>query len=752
MTIERNPSVPPETPAETTIPLFLPLPPEHHCETPGTDLVPDPAPIEGELVTAEENAELDRRMGIRHAVGRVIPRVPSPPARVRFGAKAAARQGFYLAAGVQHVAARWADSHGTARFERQMRAAEAAGDTERLAEWRDAAERAKQDRHERAQARRADPFRPVKRIAGVGAAVLLLLVMAGGLMAVAYSDITAFLQPFQFLLTVVRVAVTVVAAALLPAMLTAPVVAMGGLWAIGRRHAATPPSWAQSPATAAEDRQAYAVVNEDMLTRALGHCKVTKLNQAIKAGEQLFFDVLPRQQGGGTYVQIRMPFGVLAADFLHPDTIERLAGNLGRHKHEVYPQRQPAADARVLDLWVADQGTMDRPAPGWPLAHDGAFDVFNDRMPWGVTMRGEQVEQGMLARHVLVGAVSKQGKTATMRVPALGLALDPSVELRIADLKGDGDWSMFAPRAHTLIEGGADEQAEATCSMLENLVDEMQDRYERKRAAGIRGPITRDLSRKPGSGFHPIYAIVDECQVLYQAPHPVGTTKADARAWRAAKRLHDQARAVNIHLWQATQRPDPTAIPAPVREGAHVRISLYVANYEAAKMVLADAADMGARPQDLRPHRDRGTFVATGEFDGIPEGMAFLIVKSHFIDTADAYPIIERAMALREQAGIEANADQAPALEPGSERDPLADIAAVLGHEERMTTTQVLAELIAADEYYQDWSHADLTAALGETAKPYKSDGKMTVSAKRVQDAITERDELAVADTDPEQM
>ena len=111
--------------------------------------------------------------------------------------------------------------------------------------------------------------------------------------------------------------------------------------------------------------------------------------------------------------------------------------------------------------------TVDRlwssPWP-WPLLDDGEFDVWRDRAPIGVTMRGEPVTLGMLQKHHLTGATSKQGKTWFERLKALTLALDPTVELRIADLKGDGDWSMFRGRAHTLIEGSSDEEAEAQTS------------------------------------------------------------------------------------------------------------------------------------------------------------------------------------------------------------------------------------------------------------------------------------------------
>lgn len=700
---------------------------------------------EGEVMTAQESAELDRR---RQGPTRLLP-PPVARQRVAVPARAGVRHLYYVGAGGLVAARRWRDAHSGARYERQMRAAETDADQERLKDWEARAAQAKALREQRRQARAEAPLRWLKALAGGFAVALLALTLLGVLLAASFWDISLFTGPFTTLAAVVRALVTVIGVAWGPAVVLGLLAGLGWLWWQGRAHVGSAPQWMASPAQQAETAQSFAILNEDMIVRALAHCKVTDLSKALRAGEKVSFDVLPRQQGGGTYLQARFPMGVKAADFLHPGTIERLAANLRRHQHEVYPQRQPDADAAVLDLWVADPGTMDRPAPPWPLLSEGEFDVFRDRVPWGVTMRGEQVEQAMLNRHGLLGATSKQGKTATLRIPALALALDPTVEHRIADLKGDGDWSMFAPRAHTLIEGGAQEDAAATCAMLEALVAEMQDRYERKRAAGIRGAIPRELSRQPGSGFHPIYAWVDECQVLYQADHPIGGTKDDSRAWKAARRLHDQARAVNIHLFQATQRPDNTAIPVAVREGAHVRISLKVPDYRAAKMVVAEAADLGARPQDLRMGRDAGTFVATGEFDDIPEGMAFLIVKSYYVSTADAYPVIERAMQILHNHGRTIDPAALTPAQPEQQADPLTDIAAALGDQPRERTFDVLAAL--KDRHpaaYGDWSLTDLAAALPEVAKPYKTrhdgaTGVMVIAADRIHQAITDRDQPA---------
>ncbi|MGH9060986.1 MAG: ATP-binding protein, partial [Acidimicrobiales bacterium] len=370
-------------------------------------------------------------------------------------------------------------------------------------------------------------------------------------------------------------------------------------------------------------------------------------------------------------------------------------------------------------------------------------DVFRDRLPWGVTMRAEQITVGMLQKHWLIGATSKQGKSTVLRLLALGLALDPTVELHIADLKGDGDWSMFTPRAITLIEGSADEHAEATTEMLEWAVAEVARRYDAKRAAGIVGAIPREVSRRKGSGFHPIYLFVDECQVLYGAPHPIGGAKDDARAWRAAKKLHDQARAVTVHLLQATQRPDDRTLPARVREGAHVRCALNVPNHETAKMILADAADRGARPQDLRPGADAGTVVATGEVEDIPHGQAFAIVRTHYVSTNDAYTVITRAMDIIQRTGRTITTDQPTDPEPA--RDLLADVAAVLDGHDKLRSADVLHQLRARWEpAYAGWSAQQFATALEDCGVEVK---KRSLEGPPGQRVIVAGDITAALDT-----
>ncbi|HEX2301345.1 MAG TPA: hypothetical protein VHH34_23060 [Pseudonocardiaceae bacterium] len=167
-------------------------------------------------------------------------------------------------------------------------------------------------------------------------------------------------------------------------------------------------------------------------------------------------------------------------------------------------------------------------------------------------------------------------------------------------------------------------------------------------------------------------------------------------------------------------------------------------NYETAKMVLADAADRGARPQDLRPGADAGTVVATGDVEDIPKGQAFAIVRTHYVSTPDAYPVIERAMGILHRAGRSVAPDPglAEVVDPAEQVDHLADIAEVLGGERRVRTQVVLGRLMEHNPAeYENWDLRRLTKVLEDAgAVPVKA-SQMFVDAERVAAAIAERDQ-----------
>ncbi len=120
-------------------------------------MVSDAEVLDGELVSDEEYRRLtsqkaqaiERYRGYRRDAVTVYRGARTAVTHQR--TKTVVRHALaYPVAGAGVVARRWRDAHGAGRFERQMRAAEAAGDQEALRYWQEAAETAKQHRHDRA--------------------------------------------------------------------------------------------------------------------------------------------------------------------------------------------------------------------------------------------------------------------------------------------------------------------------------------------------------------------------------------------------------------------------------------------------------------------------------------------------------------------------------------------------------------------------------------------------------------------------
>jgi len=256
------------------------------------------------------------------------------------------------------------------------------------------------------------------------------------------------------------------------------------------------------------------------------------------------------------------------------------------------------------------------------------------------------------------------------------------VEMRLADLKGTGDWRMFDGLATTLIQGPINRDVIAATEMLEDGVREMERRIAAVQATGSADGITREMARRPGSGFHPLILVVDEAQLAFMCPvkdeykQPYGGTKATSRFFMAARKILNQGRAVNVVLWLGTQDPTNDNLPKMVREAAHIRASLVLGTEAQAKMALGDRpVDKGAAPHKLRLGLDKGTLVANREGMDLDQGTASITVRTHYVSGSEAIEVAERAKTRRAPVATRTQA------EPEVSRDLLADLAAVLGGE-----------------------------------------------------------------------
>ncbi|ATL28736.1 FtsK/SpoIIIE domain-containing protein [Streptomyces formicae] len=642
--------------------------------------------------------------------------------RTREAGRLAVRHSMYVVGGTRIVARRTWDGRTGARYERLLRAAEAAGNYEVAQEWEERLQRFREARHRRRMDLLKSPVDVAKGLAvGTGAGIGSLVGL-GVVLAIANEDVTDVLTPLMAVIEFIRLLVTIVSVVWGPALRVGPLLAMLALWSVGR-HSQAAPTWALPERVRNGEGEP---ITPSIVVKALRDLGVPALRNAIKemgdAGAAMLGPI--RIAGCGVEVDVTLPSGVSTVEV--QQRRRKLAENLTRHEHEVFITLPEAA--RTVRLWIADSGALDEPIGPSPLVTDETMtaDYTKGRAPWGQDLRGDAAALSLYQRHLLITGLSNQGKTVALRSLALWLALDKSVQFLMGDLKGVGDWAMFDGLASTLIQGPTDEHVIEVTEMVEGAVDEMN----------------RRIQAPPGTTFPPLIVLVDEAQVAFMCPakddekRPYGGAKANSRYFMAVRKIHNQGRAVNVLMWQGTQDPTNENLPKLVREGAHTRASLALGTESQARMALGDkAVDGGAAPNLLRPGLDRGTLVVASDGIDIPAGQSSITVRTHYINDDDAKAITERAKALRD------NVTTLHAIDRGEQRDPLRDIFSVLGDAPRVRTKDVLARLASLNaDTYGKWSFIDLKRVLdADGAEPYKSDGVMVVSRDKVARALANR-------------
>lgn len=692
-------------------------------------LVPIPAPapavppVEKQLPVPAPKPK-PKRLHVRTGLRRIV-----ADERTLAVGRLAVRHGMYLAGGTRIVAKRAWDGRTAARYERMIRAAEAAGNMDVAAEWEERGRQFRAARHQR----RMDLLKAPQQVAKgalVGTAVGVGSLLGLGIaLAIANEDPSWILAPTAFVFDLLRWAVVIGSVVWGPLMVAGPWLALSALWAVGRNRQAAP-QWALPAKQRSTDAEP---ITPSIVVKAFRDLGISTLKKAIlemgDAGASMLSPIVIA--GCGVEVDVLLPSGVSTEEI--QTRRRKLAENLGRHEHEVFILKSPAA--RTTRLWIADSGALDEPIGPSPLVTDPDMTANYEtgRAPWGQDLRGDLAAISLHQRHLLITGLSNQGKTAALRAMALWLAHDARVEFWMGDLKGVGDWRMWNGLATRLIEGPTDDHVIDVTEMLEDAVAEME----------------RRLMAPAGAKWDPLVVIVDEAQVAFMCPArtetfteegavkqgaPYGGTKATSRYFMASRKIHNQGRAVDVTLWQGTQDPTDQNLPKLVREGAHIRASLVVGTESQAKMALGDkAVDGGAAPHLLRQGLDKGTLVVAGDGVELPPGQASITIRTHYISTDDATEIADRIKARR--AGV---ATQAGDVE---QADHLADIAAALGDEPRLRTQEVLQLLAERNPgEYREWTFANLKAVLEPVdAAPYKSHGQMVVSRIRVLEALEER-------------
>jgi S-DNA-T family DNA segregation ATPase FtsK/SpoIIIE len=603
------------------------------------------------------------------------------------GTKAVVRNAAYVPIGAGVVLKRLWEAKTNSRFERILRSIEPTGNLEALGEWTDRAEQARERRHRRRMDWVNAPFALAK---GIGAALLTgvgVLIVIGILMAAAARNVREVGAPLMGVVHLIGGIAWLVSATWTPAVFLSPLAVTAYLWHLGRISGAGP-RWL----IGADGAGAGSVVTADGIVIALRHLQIAQLTRAFD--KEAFipkFHQPPRRDGRGYWAVVELPLGVTAE--MIADKRAVLARNLGRAEIETWPsdaEKVNTGQAGYLDLWIADPGALSKPAPEYPLLHEGAADVF-EGVPGGVSPRGDRILIPIVSNNIVAGGQMGQGKSNACRVVLLGCALDPLCIIDAFVFANNGDFDSYRPRLNIYRRGIDDETAHAALQRLRWYYEEVGRREGRLAELGAK-KVTRKIATEHPD-LRPIVGLFSECHELFD--HPEFGEEAGELATKTAKR----ARKVAMTLVFDTQSSRKEAIPPKLVELVSVNICFYVKTWRSNDGFLGDGCfQAGIRATELRPGRDRGTSLVIGVSDS-----PFELLKWHFIEVNDdtgwdaATDVIARAV--ENLAPGTPAADGGKEVEAPVERDLLEDLEAVLGEE--AVPLANLPKLLA--RYAPDW-------------------------------------------------
>ncbi|MCZ4099858.1 FtsK/SpoIIIE domain-containing protein [Streptomyces sp. H39-C1] len=422
-----------------------------------------------------------------------------------------------------------------------------------------------------------------------------------------------------------------------------------------------------------------------------------------------------QRDGPGWRAEVDLPPGIEASAVLEKRAA--LAAAMRRPISTVWPEGDRTAHPGRLVLWVAQSDPAKAGRKLWPLLKGGQADVYQP-LPFGFDPRGNLVEITLMYSNLLVGGIPGSGKTSCALAIVLGVALDPTAELWIYELKGSGDLDSTKPICHRYVSGDEDEDLEAALAGMRSGIAEYQ-----RRAKFIKGlpaeevpdgrKVTRALAEKyPDQQLGPRIIVIDEVQELF--------THADYKdeAAALATRLIKKARAYGIILILLTQNPDAPSLPSSVSSSVGTRLCLAVMDWRANNNVLGTSAyERGLRATDISIDEQGTGILARGR-----EGTT---VRAAFIKQTEAVEVAKRALALRTAAGTLSGQSVGETVEEQDVETIVDHLRAIWPDAVEAVHSHRLVEALAAfrADLYGPWLEmeaAESSTALSAALKSFK--------------------------------
>lgn len=600
---------------------------------------------------------------------------------------------------------------------RQIRAAEAAGDRDALAEWVDRRERAVTARRGRLMELPVLAFNVAKflGISLLGALVLLLALSV----AVWLTGVGEFGAVWAWVGGLIRLILTVAKYAV-PLL---PVAALAAAWREGRRRGQTP-AWLVGGDEGAPERRDV-IPDEGAILHALRHLELAPLNKAFKNGWRPRFVLPTERDGKGYHTQLELPPAVTVEMINNKKKL--LAHNLVRFPVEVWPT-EPRDKPGVLDLWVADQGALSGPVDPWPLLREGGADYFRG-VPVAVDIRGRTIIGRLSEANYAAAGMMGSGKSTLFITLLLGALLDPLVEAEVFVMADNADYEPMKPRLRTLRTGQGDEVVEACMAALRRTYNELSVRGKALREHDARA-VTRELAEKDAR-LRPRILVIDECQALFMHE------EFGEEAAEIAVKLESAARKYAVTLMYATPEPSTASLPRRLIAITSNKACFAIGDQLSNDAILgtssykAGISAVGLEPKTDEGPGDVGTFMGRG-FTPRPG-----LLRGYYVSQADAHSVVQRALKSLQDAGI---ASGPAAVE--ARRDLLADLAAALGGatESAADLPPLLAKVAPRWAPYRTLTGKALREQLAELGVKVPSTGnKWPISPELIREALIRR-------------
>ena len=339
------------------------------------------------------------------------------------------------------------------------------------------------------------------------------------------------------------------------------------------------------------------------------------------------------------------PNGALIAFRGHPsltvDKIEKRTSELlttygievadvrpGRGRISVFVTREKRARVPLASTWL---GAV------WPNRDPGQATSFilgaredEDRLLY-LNLAEPFAEYDAHGPHTLIAGETGSGKGILIQGILLQLIAfnDPEqAELIVVDPKKGVDfmWLEGAPQ----MKGPIVTEMSAAKAILEDLVLQMEARYDRIAAIGAANITEHNLKVAPEQRMSRIFLVHDE----------LGAWMAQEKEYQevvlsSVANLGMQARAAGIHLILITQRADADAVPGRLRDNMGNRLCLKVQNGTGSRMVLG----VGGAERLL----GKGHLACVLANQALPPGQEFFVVQVPFAESGDMRRLAQAA-------------------------------------------------------------------------------------------------------------